>query len=244
MSTATLTRYASPEVERILKEIRNGESQYDNDLRRSNREDLVLPIRIHTEDAVDCCAFSKDVSQGGVCLITPQAFQQKDRKNLQFHGLRYECDMMPATCSWARQFSNSHWISGWQLDTDIDVAKILQEDLWLDVEQRSVERERLAIPVVVHQKNGQPKIHCFSRNICLSGVCLIGSEEPKTSDFSLLELFRSNGETSRVTAECRWARRIGQSCWISGWQFPRLARIQKFQMRYFQNLPEDDNRQA
>lgn len=240
MHTVSNSHYASPEVVRILDEIRNSESQFDNDLRRSNREHVVLPVQVLTDNTIDCWSFSKDVSESGICLISPQRFESQDPRSLQFRGLRYECDMLQATCSWSRRFSNSYWISGWQLDNQLDVPQILEEDLWLNVEQRDSDRERLAIPVVVHQKNNGPKIHCFSRNISPNGVCLIGNEEPATFDFSLLELVRSNGRSSRVTAECKWARRIGKSCWISGWQFPRLARIQNFQMRFFPNLSEQD----
>ena len=238
---ATLTQYASPEVERILNEIRVGESRFNDELRRSNREDAVLPVQVRSEDATGCWAFSKNVSEHGICLITPQTFQASDSTELQFCGLRYELDMMRATCSWSRPFCNSYRISGWQLDSELDVPQIVQEDLWLDLEQRSIKRERVAIPVVVHQKNGQPKIHCFSRNVCTSGICLIGNEEPKPSDFSLLELVRSNGERSQVVAECRWANCIGQSFWISGWKFPRLTRVQNFQKRYFQDVLQSDD---
>ena len=172
---------------------------------------------------------------------TPHTFQANDSTELRFCGLRYEPDMMRATCSWSSPYCNSYRISGWHLDAEIDVPQIVQEDLWLDLEQRGLKRDRVAIPVVVHQKNGQPKIHCFSRNVSTSGICLIGNEEPQTSDFSLLELARSNGGRSHVVAECRWTNRIGQSHWISGWQFPRLARVQNFQMRYFRDVLHGDD---
>ena len=236
MASVSMTQYACPEVGRILAEIRGEESQAYRELRSSNREHVVLPMRINTPSGTDSWAFSKNVSDGGICLITADKFQESDKKELNFCGLRSEFGAMHGTCSWARPFSDSYWMSGWKLEQELDVPKILEEDLWLDHEQRSIKRERFAIPVVVHQKNDRPTIYGFSRNICTSGICLIGNDEPKADDFSLLEFVRSDGQRSRLTAECRWTNRIGESIWISGWQFPRLSRIQQFQMRFFQDV--------
>ena len=236
MASVSMTQYACPEVGRILSEIRSEESQSYQELRRSNREHVVLPMRINALSGKDSWAFSKNVSEGGICLITADQFQENDKKELNFCGLRSEFETMHGTCSWTRRFNDSYWMSGWQLEKELDVPKILEEDQWLDHEQRSIKRERFAIPVVVHQKNDRPTIYAFSRNICTSGICLIGNDKPKADDFSLLEFVRSDGQTSRITAECRWTDQIGQSIWISGWQFPRLSRIQKFQMRFFQNV--------
>jgi len=66
MASVSMTQYACPEVGRILAEIRSEESQSYQELRSSNREHVVLPMRINVPGGTDSWAFSKHVSEGGI----------------------------------------------------------------------------------------------------------------------------------------------------------------------------------
>ncbi len=233
----TLTRYTSPVIQRILMEIEEGEQQFDNELRGSDRMDAVLPVQVSAGREAICTAFSKDVSESGICIIAPQPFHQHDETRLKICGLRYQTPHMLATCCWAKPFNDCYWVSGWELDkASIDLQKVEDEEVRLGIDHRRIDRRRLALPVVVYQKNVRRKVHGFSRNISSGGVCLITNGPLKKSEYCLLEFIQSaKNERSEVTAECLWSTQIGPTYWISGWQFPRLDRVHETELLHFKD---------
>ena len=230
---STTTQYTLPEVDEILQEVRESERQYDGDLRIASRTEAVLPVEVFADGELECFSFTKNVSATGVYLISPQPFFDGEQTQLRLSGLRQRSPLLPATCRWTRTFGTSFWASGWQVHCGIDVDKVLSEDRELSFDQRDSDRERLAIPVMVHPKNGS-KMHCFSRNFGPQGVCLIGQQRPKVNEFYLLEIVRSNGARDSLVAQCKWDFKVGNAFWISGWQFPNDQGVAQAQMQYFE----------
>lgn len=231
MSTAN--PFIAPTVAKILREVRESEELFDNELRKFYRGQAILPIKVVDEEDTECFAFTKNVSQNGVCLISPQPFFDGDLAHMNINGLNYETGQLPATCRWSKRFGISYWASGWEFNQDIELEKLLNEDRKLNFGQRENNRERIAIPVMVHPKSSE-KLHCFSRDLGADGTCLIGKVKPKLNEFSLLEIVRSTGERVRLVAECKWNFEVGSSYWISGWHFPEQDCVLQAQLQHFE----------
>jgi hypothetical protein len=134
-----------------------------------------------------------------------------------------------ADCKWCMPFGETFWSSGWEMkDAMLDFAMIKNLDVMVEWDNRTTEREKFAIPVVVHQKGKAPKVHAFTRNMSGDGVNLVGNHHVPESTFCMLEFMRNDGQRCEIIAQCVWTKRYGNSHWMSGWQFPRLERIAKF----------------
>jgi hypothetical protein len=230
-----LSRFASPEVERLLKDLQADEDNYNQELRTLQRDKIVFPVNLTSpEGDFESYAFARDVSSEGVGLITQfpvyQATQMYLKLNVPNHPTKYL-----AECRWNRKFGDTFWTSGWLLNEDrFDVELIRQSDATVEWDVRSTEREKFAVPVVIHQKGTQPKIQAFTRNLSGDGVNLVSQQEVQVSSFCKLQFVRIGGERFDVIGKCVWTHKYGEDYWLTGWQFPRLDRIAKFHAACFE----------
>ena len=230
-----LTRFANTEIEQLLKNLHADEENYSADLRSLNREKLVFPVKLTTLDKeFSVHAFSRDVSQDGLGLITPQPFSAGEKMDVQLYlhsGLR----TIRSECRWSKKFGDSFWACGWQLcsDVNLDVAAIKELGASVVYDARTLDRDKFAMPAVVHQKGKLPRVQGFTRNISDDGVNIVSSEQVRENSFCLLEFIRSGGERCEMVAECKWSKKYGDSHWMTGWQFPRLERVAKFHAASF-----------
>ena len=129
------------------------------------------------------------------------------------------------------------------------IRELLTEDARYDRELRSAHRENLVFPVsiflpkVVRQSyeiqlsdEAQPideaqqfdevrRLSGFSRNVSVTGICVLCDTEIVSGERATLEIYRLHRpEPSRIFAECRWCKPFGDEFYASGWQFSGLAR--------------------
>ena len=105
------------------------------------------------------------------------------------------------------------------------IRELLNEDARYDRELRSAHRENLVFPVSICLNDEDRKISGFSRNVSVTGICVLSDTEVSTGDRATLEIYRLHRpEPSRVLAECRWCKPFGDAFFASGWQFLGLAR--------------------
>ena len=105
------------------------------------------------------------------------------------------------------------------------IREMLSEDVRFDRELRSSHRENLVFPVSICPNDEGETINGFSRNVSVSGICVLCDTEIATGERMTLEIYRLHRpEPSRVLAECRWCKPFGDEFFASGWQFIGLAR--------------------
>jgi hypothetical protein len=231
-----LSRFASPKIERLLKQLEVDETSYDIELRKSARWKLVMPVTVSSTES-DCRvrAFSRDVSSGGFSLISHQPFSSGMEMNLELN-LDKLLWQSTVECRWNQKFGVKYWVSGWKLtDVQLDVEVVREAELMIASDKRSNHRERYAVPVIVHQKRDLPRVHAFTRNLSGSGVNLVTNKEVPINSFCKLEFFRSNGEECKIISECMWSKKYGKDHWMTGWEFPRLSRIADFHAPSFED---------
>ena len=104
------------------------------------------------------------------------------------------------------------------------INQVIVDDARYDRDLRSVHREKVVLPVNLKFMNGLPSISAFSRNLSVSGACLITRQLIELDTTVMLQIYRLDGRTSQVVAECKWCKPFGQEYWMSGWQFLRLPK--------------------
>lgn len=226
---------ANPEIGRLLKKLRADEDGYDTELRSLDREKLVFPVQMSSfngETKVD--AFSRDLSGSGLGLITPQPFDAGTEMQIQLQ-LPDTTHTCRARCCWNSRFGESYWSSGWEVETgdQLDLDSIRNSDTRIVYDARTTEREKFAVPVIVHQKGKQPQIHAFTTNLSGSGANLVVGQKIRENTWCMLGFVPTDGQNCSVIAECIWSREYGNSYWTVGWKFPRLDRIAKFHATCF-----------
>ncbi|QEG23336.1 PilZ domain-containing protein [Mariniblastus fucicola] len=215
-----LSQFVSPSIEQLLSKLQADEDNYELELRTLGREKLVLPVQLTTPDGeFELHAFSRNVSQGGIGLIAPQPFSPNSVMRLTLN-MRTGKTIHVVECRWCETFGQTYWTSGWELKSKaLDVQTVLNAEAVFDSEVRSSEREKYAIPVVVHQPGERPKVHAFTRNMSGDGVNLVANKPVCCNEKCTLEFVRNDGERSGIVAECIWLQEYGADCWMSGWQF-------------------------
>ena len=105
------------------------------------------------------------------------------------------------------------------------IRELLTEDARYDRELRSAHRENLVFPVSICLEEKDQGISGFSRNVSVTGICVLCENEISSGERATLEIYRLHRpEPSRVLAECRWCKPFGDTFYASGWQFLGLAR--------------------
>ena len=230
-----IIRFASPKVQKLVEGIKESENDYGQDNRQYDRKMISLPVSVSTLDGAEHeIAFSQNLSEKGMCLISPTSFTPQECFNLSLDcgDARGKLKEFQGTCRWCEPFGDRYSISGWQIDSGLDVARILEMDASLHGENRNSDRIQVAIPVVIHQKNDLAMLQAFTRNITDQGACLVCVWPTTPGEFCLLDIVRNDGQTEEIVAECIWSRPFG-NCFMSGWRFPRLDRIEKFHRGYW-----------
>jgi len=105
------------------------------------------------------------------------------------------------------------------------IQELLIEDTRYGQELRSAHRENLVFPVSIILKGKDQTIAGFSRNVSVSGICILCDTEIATGERAVIEIYRLHKpEPSRILAECRWCKPFGDEYYASGWQFSNLVR--------------------
>lgn len=109
-----------------------------------------------------------------------------------------------------------------------DVERLIKQ---IDIEHsryerdlRSIQREKIVLPVEMKFMNGDPDVFAITRNLSPAGVCIIANEPFGERMLSKMRLHRLNDSKSEIIAECKWCRPFGTGFWMSGWQFLRVPR--------------------
>ena len=110
-------------------------------------------------------------------------------------------------------------------DVERLIRELLTEDARYDRELRSAHRENLVFPVSICLSEKDQEISGFSRNVSVTGICVLCDTQVSTGDRAVLGIYRLHRpEPSRILAECRWCKPFGDAFFASGWQFLGLAR--------------------
>ena len=222
-SMMKLATYATPDVRRLMDHIKADESAYDSESRASQRIKLIRPVTV-SSGGNTYQAFSRDISTRGICLISSFDNELGKECSIQIQNTDHEFNFT-GTCRWKSTFGASHWISGWQLDDHLDVSQLESENS-VALDNRQEERIKAAVPVEI--RGGGPATHAFSLNLSGTGICLVTEDDTPSETLRLLRLTRRNSESCEVVAKCRWSRAFGDSHWLSGWDYPKLDRTQRF----------------
>ena len=99
------------------------------------------------------------------------------------------------------------------------VSEIQNENLNCRLQKRSTIREKIVIPVLVCDEFGN-EVSGFTRDLSVTGVCLITNREFHVADHWTIDLYRLDGNSNAILSKCRWTQSFGDSFWLSGWQFP------------------------
>lgn len=89
---------------------------------------------------------------------------------------------------------------------------------------RASKREKIILPVFVTTEPDSTEVHGFTRNLSATGACIIANHSFVRSEKALIELYRLNGDTSKLISECRWVKLFGPNFYVSGWQFIRVKK--------------------
>ena len=217
--TITTNLNEERQVAQVLIEILDDEQQFVSEKRSDYRALLFVPVQVsQPEFECEVSGFTKDVSTHGVCLIMPQPFRQGAEAQINLFGHTSEITSV-ATCCWSSKFGDAYWISGWSLKDGIAVGRLLKEDRSVDSEQRSSDRLQVAIPVGVHLPGNTYRVPGFTRNLSLTGLCLVSKVETQPNQIANLEIIRLNGESVRIESRCMWAKQYDEDYWISGWMY-------------------------
>jgi len=105
------------------------------------------------------------------------------------------------------------------------IQELLVEDTRYGQELRSAHRENLVFPVSINLNGKDQEIAGFSRNVSVSGICILCDTEIASGERAVIEIYRLHRpEPSRILAECRWCKPFGDEYYASGWQFSGLVR--------------------
>ena len=102
------------------------------------------------------------------------------------------------------------------------IDEIRTENSRFNSEMRSAHRERIVLPALVRGDSGQ-EISSFTRDLSVAGTCLISGQKFSPGSRWTIELYRMDGTSSSIIAECRWTQAFGDCFWLSGWKFLQSA---------------------
>jgi hypothetical protein len=217
----TISPFAGPEVSDLVSQIQLDQQGFSSENRSGHREPLVMPINIETSlDEFGLDAFTRNISPEGICLIAPQPFRPLSEASIRLMSGTFP-KRVASTCRWNKKFGMSYWISGWQMNAQLPVGKILKEDHQVEFDYRTNFRLKTAVPVSIHQDFQPKRIAGFTRNLSDDGICLVSKEAVEVGRTGVLEIMRLNGDSNGVVANCIWAKPYAQGHWVSGWEFAR-----------------------
>ena len=213
------TQEEQPQAAEVVDQVLADEQVFENENRRDHREPLVIPAQIHQAkfDLTLSC-FVRNISSGGVCLIVPQPFRAGAEVTISLFGEKTKLEV-EGTCSWGTKFGITYWVSGWSLNQQLPVGRMLKDDSQIETDKREGNRVTTAIPVYIKLPNSKSLAPGFTRNLSRDGICLVSKTKTTRDQLATLEVMRLEGGTSAVESRCLWAKRYGEEHWVSGWDF-------------------------
>ena len=208
-----------PPAANVVRQVLADDQKITSENRRDNREAVVIPAQIFQPEFDHMISgFVRNISADGVCLIVPQPFREGAKVTISLLGETTKLEST-GTCCWGTKFGTTYWLSGWQLDKQLPVGRILKEDRSVEPEQRDVDRVTTAIPIYIQLPNSTTRVSGFTRNLSRAGISLVSKVEMSPGQPASLEIMRLDGETSPVESRCLWAKQYGEAHWVSGWDF-------------------------
>jgi hypothetical protein len=108
----------SPCVRSLVHELLREDDHYQFAERRgATRTPLVRPalIRLHDDPGGEIDAFTKDVSDTGLCLVCQFEMPNSAMADLTVHHLQQAESIVLAECRWNRTYGDFWYLSGWRL---------------------------------------------------------------------------------------------------------------------------------
>ena len=104
----------SPQIQDLITVLTRQED-FGHESRSVPRETIVCPVTIQPQyELARFRGFTKDISSGGVCLITQTEIKVEQIATLAI----YRADDLPtkirARCIWQKSFGNDYYQSGWR----------------------------------------------------------------------------------------------------------------------------------
>lgn len=225
-----MSRFASPEIERLLKKLEAAEENYNTNLRSVEREKRVLPIHILDSDGVArSIGYTRDISANGVGMVTPKRLENGAEMTVELKLPEEKSAGYLATCRWTEALGDSFFASGWELAAkQIDMEMI--EDALAKMEWTGSPENRIkfSIPATIQQKGQLPTVEAFTGSLAGDGASLIANQEVPLNSFCKLKIVGQDGEVYEMIAKCVWSKQYSQDHWLTAWEFPRLDRVAKF----------------
>ena len=92
--------------------------------RASAREPMVCPVTVQFQhELTRHRAFSKDISTGGICLISEREVEVEQIATLAIHRVNDVSKKVRARCVWTRPFGEDYYLTGWKF-----LRKMLQDE--------------------------------------------------------------------------------------------------------------------
>lgn len=105
---------ASPEIQDLITILRRRSLEQD-DRRLHSRETVVFPVTIQLQYELSRIrGFTKDISKGGVCLISETEFTPEQIATLSIFQTEDVPTKLRARCIWQKPFGDGYYQSGWK----------------------------------------------------------------------------------------------------------------------------------
>ena len=100
----------TPEIDRLLKE---RQRTMLRERRAADRQPFVRPIHVQTQRG-NALAFSRDMSEHGIAVISQASWQTGTMATLSVHSLFGTDVQIRAEARWTEQFGKDWHITGWR----------------------------------------------------------------------------------------------------------------------------------
>ncbi len=106
---------ASPEIDRLIKEIVKEDTNYAlTEMRSVHRENLVVPVTLVFSDGSTQHTHSRNISAVGVCLIGTEPVPINELVDLEIYRLKGSPSRIVADPRWCKPFGANYFMSGWK----------------------------------------------------------------------------------------------------------------------------------
>ena len=226
----TLSRFATPELERLLRKLQAAEESHNSELRSLEREKLVFPVQVFDQDGeIQAKGYTRDVSKLGLGLVTKETLAIGSEVTIVLTLPEGRSTGFQAKCCWVKDIENSLKATGWELTAGSIEVPMLQEAQTRMKWKASLKGSlKFFIPLIIQQKGKLPLVQGFTCDLAGNGANLIASEEIAVNSFCKLKIFGSDGELYEIIAKCVSCQCYAGEHWLVSFEFPRLDRVAKF----------------
>lgn len=226
---STLSRFATPQVERLLRKLKSAEDSHSSELRALERFKCVFPVKLLDENGVVCASgYTRDVSLNGLGLVTRENLSAGSMMTIAITLPDGESVRYLAQCCWAKPLENSLYQSGWELSNSVDLELLIEAQKEMKWEARSKESVKFSIPIMIREKGNPSLTQAFTCDLAGDGANLIVNKEIPVNSFCKLKIFGSDGELYEIIAKSISCRQYSPQHWLISWEFPRIDRVAKF----------------